>query len=410
MTKTITGASVMSYMTGKGKRWRVRWRERGSHLSKSFPSEAKAKQYAREVGVVLSLHSLVRDNTIEAGRLVDLLPRYLEVLKARNRPGSAYASNVKDLINRWMLHLNWETSLDIDQAALDEVVYHYGKHRSTARKSIIAIKTFLRWVKRQRTAIDPEVLDYQAPRHIPAESVAWTEDEVALLLKEVGRPNAAPNLPSGLGTGRGSPEISARMVATKEWKIRRSLIALVHLMVCYAPRPVEVTRLRVADWNSRTQTLHLPAAITKNGHPRSFVVDQEMAKWLDAAASTRDPWDLPLDAVHTRRPANEPLFRNRLGPGWRHDSLKQAIAIQIKNAGLRGSPYSLRHTACTRLCRLAKGDLAVVQSITGHRTLSELQKYLHITADRQRIIADAYLCGGHSISPDPALSGGVAQR
>ena len=117
-----------------------------------------------------------------------------------------------------------------------------------------------------------------------------------------------------------------------------------------------------------------------------------------------------MDAVHARRPANEPLFRNRLGPGWRHDSLKQAIAIQIKNAGLCGSPYSLRHTAHTQLCRLAKGDLAVVQSITGHRTLSELQKYLHITADRQRIIADAYWCGGHSISPDPALLGGVAQR
>ncbi len=48
--------------------------------------------------------------------------------------------------------------------------------------------------------------------------------------------------------------------------------------------------------------------------------------------------------------------------------IPSGIAIQIKNAGIRGSPYSLRHTACTRLCRLAKGDLAVVQSIIGHRT------------------------------------------
>ena len=161
-------------------------------------------------------------------------------------------------------------------------------------------------------------------------------------------------------------------------------------MVCYGPRPVEVTRLKVADWNSKTSTVHLPGAITKNGHHRSFVVDQQTARWLDAAAGTRPGWDLTVDAVHTRRPGGEALFRNRFSAGWRHDSLKQAIAIQIKNAGLRGSPYSLRHTACTRLCRLAKGDLGVVQSITGHRTLSELQKYLHITADRQRLIADAY--------------------
>ena len=264
---------------------------------------------------------------------------------------------------------------------------------TAARKTVIAIKTFLRWVRRQRIAIDSEVLDYKAPKHTPAESVVWTEDEVALLFKECSRPNHAEVLASGIGTGRGSPETMARAVASREWKIRQTLLPLLHLMVCYRPRPVEISRLRVVDWNNRTSTLHLPGSITKNGYPRSFVLDAGMARWLDAAASTRDAWDPALDAVHTRWAGGESLFRNRFGEGWRHDSVKQAIAIQIKNAGIRGSPYSLRHTACTRLCRLAKGDLAVVQSISGHRTLSELQKYLHITADRQRLIADAYACG-----------------
>jgi integrase len=236
--------------------------------------------------------------------------------------------------------------------------------------------------------------------------VAWTEEEVALLMKEVSRSNHAEIIPSGIGTGRGSKEIVARMVATREWKIRRCLLPLINLMVRYAPRPVEVTRLTVAHWHSRTASLHMPGTITKNGHPRTFVMDADTARWLDAAASTRDPWDLAPDAVHTRRPGTEPLFRNRFSMGWRHDSLKQAIAIQIQKAGIRGSPYSLRHTACTRLCRMANGDLAVVQSITGHRTLSELQKYLHITADRQRLIADAYTSG---VVAEPPTSGGPPQ-
>ena len=282
------------------------------------------------------------------------------------------------------------------------MVYAYGQHRSTARRTVIAIKTFLRWVRRQRVAIDPDVLDYKAPKHTAAESVAWTEEEVGLLLKELSRSNQAEIIPSGIGTGRGSKEIVDRKLATRGWMIRRGLLPMITLMVRYGPRPVEATRLTVAHWHSRTASLHLPGTITKNGHPRTFVVDADTARWLDAAASTRDPWDLALDAVHTRRPGTEPLFRNRFGKGWRHDSLKQAIAIQIKKAGIRGSPYSLRHTACTRLCRMAKGDLAVVQSITGHRTLSELQKYLHITADRQRLIADAYTAGLQAETPTPS--------
>lgn len=391
MAKRIQGAHLDHYDTATGPRWRVRWRERGRYFSKTFTTEQAAKVYARQVGVALQVHSLVRDHTIEPAPLAETLTKYLVILAARSRTGSLYADNVKALITRCQQQGGWQFTTDIDAAALDAVVYAYGQHRSTARKTVIAIKTFLRWVRQQRIAIDAEVLDYKAPKHTPGESVAWTEEEVGVLMKELNRPNHAEVIPSGIGTGRGSKEIVDRMLATRVWKIRQGLLPLVMLMARYGPRPVEVTRLTVAHWHSRTQSLHMPGTITKNGHPRTFVVDADTARWLDAAASTRDPWDMTLDAVHTRRPGTEPLFRNRFGKGWRHDSLKQAIAIQIKNAGIRGSPYSLRHTACTRLCRLAQGDLAVVQSITGHRTLSELQKYLHITADRQRVIADAYM-------------------
>lgn len=389
--KTYQGAYVVPYTTAQGLRWRVRWREQGRCLSKTFATEPDAKHFAKQVGVALQVHSLVRDHTVEPGDLTETLARYIELLRGRGRSGSCHATNVLTAITRWQKQFSWEVTTDIDETALDGVVYALGPHRSTARKTVIAIKSFLRWVRRQHLAIDPDVLDFLTPKHAPAESVAWTEDEVALLLQECSRSNRAEVIPSGIGMGRGSQQVIERMVATRHWKIRRCLLPMLQLMVRYGPRPVEVTRLRVSDWRSRTASLHMPGTITKNGHPRTFIVDGETARWLDAAASSRDPWDLALDAVHTRRPGTDPLFRHRNGRGWRVDNLRQGLESQIQKAGIRGTPYTLRHTACTRLCRLAKGDLAVVQSITGHRTLSQLQTYLHITADRQRVIADAYV-------------------
>lgn len=51
---------------------------------------------------------------------------------------------------------------------------------------------------------------------------------------------------------------------------------------------------------------------------------------------------------------------------------------------------------------LAKGDLPLVQSITGHRTLSELQRYLHATNERRHTIADAYDGGAVGLVENPS--------
>jgi hypothetical protein len=68
------------------------------------------------------------------------------------------------------------------------------------------------------------------------------------------------------------------------------------------------------------------------------------------------------------------------------------INALIKRARLPFTADSCRHTATTRLIHPAKGDLRVVQSTTCHRTLLELQRYLHATKDRRTVVADAYDC------------------
>lgn len=78
------------------------------------------------------------------------------------------------------------------------------------------------------------------------------------------------------------------------------------------------------------------------------------------------------------------------------------MTVLIQRAKLPGMAYCCRHTACTRLVYLAKGELPLVQSITGHRTLSELQRYLHATGERRHLIADAYETTADTLQQDRA--------
>jgi hypothetical protein len=132
MAKRIQGAHIDHYCTSTGRHWRVRWRERGRQFSKAFATEADAKHYARQVGVALQVHSLVRDNTIEPGKLTETLARYFEILANRSRTGSLYAGNVQTVITRWQKHFGWEVTTDIDESALDAVVYAYGQWTTPA--------------------------------------------------------------------------------------------------------------------------------------------------------------------------------------------------------------------------------------------------------------------------------------
>jgi integrase len=244
------------------------------------------------------------------------------------------------------------------------------------KKAISTFKTFLRWVRRSRLAIDEWVFEYKTPKHIPEERIAWNDEQVRRLLAECDKPNVALSLPSAVGTGRGSEAIMSRVVATRDFYTRLAIRPALRLMLRYAPRPIEVSRMVVGNWNSSTRTLYLPGKITKNGHPRDFVVDEEIAQILDEVAGDRPP--------------KEPLFLSYKKRPYRSHHLTDLINVLIQRARLPGTAYSCRHTATTALIHLAKGDLPLVQSITGHRTLSELQRYLHATNDRRQVVAEAY--------------------
>lgn len=365
--------------------WQVRWRERGVLHSKNFGSLVSAEEFARKVGIVKDIQSVMASSLAEPGRLKDLIPRHVEMLRAKNKPGSSHADQVQYTLTRDIERMGVCWTTDIDTNAIDRLVRIYAEHRSTLKKAITTFKTFIRWARRSRYAIDDWVLEYKGPKHIPEERIAWNEDQVRRLLAECDKPNTVLSLPSGDGTGRGSRAIMDRMVATRDLLVRKALRPALWLMLRYAPRPIEVARLTVGNWDSEARTLYFPGKITKNGHPRDYVVDEETARMLDAAAGNR--------------PLKESLFLTYKGRAYTSHHLTDLVNRLIERARLPGTAYCSRHTASTRLVQLAKGDLPLVQSISGHRGLSELQRYLHATNDRRKAIAEAYNEKAEAASP-----------
>jgi len=377
----LAGAHVLRRPRQEGgSTWQVRWREQGRQMAKSFPSRHAADQFVREVGVVKSARSVMAASLLQPGRLSELLPNYVEIVRAKSKPGSMHAEQVRTMLTLSFRRMNVTWTNEVDSSAFDRLVRTHGDHRSTLKKAISLTKTFLRWARRSRLLIDEWAFDYQAPRHIPDERISWNEDQLRRLFTEVDKPNAADALPRGEGNGRGSPQIIARMRASKDHHVRAALRPILFFLIRWAPRPIEASRLSVADWDPSTRTISFPGKITKNGRPRSFVVDRSAAAVLTTAAGERS--------------GREPLFLTYKGNAWKSHHLTDVINDLIDRAKLPGTAYSARHTACTRLVRLARGDLALVQSISGHRTLSELQRYLHATQDGRDAIANAFDAGG----------------
>lgn len=78
-----------------------------------------------------------------------------------------------------------------------------------------------------------------------------------------------------------------------------------------------------------------------------------------------------------------------LGPGepdapiltLSYEALKAAWRRVCERAGLENlNLHDLRHTAATRMA-LATGNVFLVQALTGHKTLSQLQRYINVTAE-----------------------------
>lgn len=72
---------------------------------------------------------------------------------------------------------------------------------------------------------------------------------------------------------------------------------------------------------------------------------------------------------------HEPIF------GLSYEAYKKIFERACQRAGIQGvNVHDLRHTAATRAARRLGGDIFLLQAVTGHKTLSQLQRYVHVDA------------------------------
>ena len=134
-----------------------------------------------------------------------------------------------------------------------------------------------------------------------------------------------------------------------------------------AMRHSEILRIRWEQINFATMKIHLPTA--KAGQ-REQPMTKALAEMLATERNQRDDqkgWIFPATRSHSKTPHRQ--------------SMEDQFARAVVRAGLdptKVTPHTMRHTAITRLVQSGV-DLPTIQRISGHKTLTALMRYVHLT-------------------------------
>ena len=374
------GASIQVRSANGHHAYIVRFREQVGgetvQRSRSFAKRSEAEVFQRQVAADLALFAAGKhlySDERQAGRIDLAISEYRDHLDDRKRkPDSPHPVFCWKILRKYATQYSLKTTEDVTPQMLKAISdHHRALGQSCSRAAMIRlVKSFCVWAQ-ERYRIDPEVLKFKIPEHKAAETPHWNDQMTAQIIAELMRP-----LPESatLPATRGSPEWRDKIRERHAFQRRQCAIPLIRTQLLWAVRPKECSLLLVKDWNATERKLTIPAPVAKNGHARSFIIDQETARCID----------IHIDG----RKATDRLFVTSNGYRWGIHNQGKFMRALLKRLGLPGYLYSSRHTAATRICRDARGNLPVIMRITGHRTLSQLQKYLHSDEDAQRGIAD----------------------
>lgn len=105
------------------------------------------------------------------------------------------------------------------------------------------------------------------------------------------------------------------------------------------------------------------------------------------------------------RPSEGWVFPSTSKDGhYNGDAAKDQHKKALTDSGVtRFVPYTLRHTALTRLGEAAGGDIFVLARIAGHSTISVTQRYIHPQAEAINRVFAIRAEGGHKSGHNPKL-------
>jgi integrase/recombinase XerC len=291
-----------------------------------------------------------------AGYLHDFLD-YLRL----NRNASEHTARAYDIdITQFLRHVGSIGKLTtgelkpemLDRTAIRSFLvdlHRQGQSRATAARKLAAVRTFLRYLRREAVLeADPGALvatpkrEVRMPAHL-------SEAEVAQLL----------DVPDG------------------EEPLGRRDRAILELFYASGLRLSELSGLDLEDVNLSMRIVRVTG---KGGKPRLVPFNAA------AARSIRDYLKDREELVRGRRPVpvrreQQPLFVNYRGTRLTTRSIDRLVRRHLTAVSTRTgvSAHALRHSFATHL--LQRGaDLRVIQELLGHARLSTTQRYTHVNA------------------------------
>jgi tyrosine recombinase XerC len=298
------------------------------------------------------------------GRMTDYLKAFLKYL-ALNRSVSrhtvrAYESDLSQFFDHAAAGARVKRR-DLAPSALDRfairsflsTVNAKGQSRATAARKLTAIRTFLKYLRREEAiSTDPGSL-VRTPKREVRMPAHLSEEEMVRLLD-------APDASEPLG--------------------RRDK-AIVELFYASGLRLSELAGLEIDDVNLGRK---MARVLGKGGKERLVPFNNTTASALRAYLKDRD------QLLGQRSAKEDALFVNYRGGRLTVRSIDRLVR-RYAAAGARPgvSPHALRHSFATHL--LERGaDLRAIQTMLGHADLSTTQIYTHVLEARLRLVYDRF--------------------
>jgi integrase/recombinase XerC len=237
-------------------------------------------------------------------------------------------------------------------------LYKQGLTRATAARKLAAVRTFLRYLRRE------DLLD---------------DDPSAL----VATPKREVRIPAHLSEDEALHLMEA---SSGDGPLPRRDQAILELFYASGLRRSELAGLDLDDVNLSARMVRV---LGKGGKPRLVPCNKSAATAIKAWLKDRDRIveQLKSPAVRPRRRSadardrREPLFVNYRGTRLTVRSIDRLVKHYVLTSGTREgiSPHALRHSFATHL--LGRGaDLRAIQELLGHSRLSTTQRYTHVNA------------------------------
>ena len=306
--------------------------------------------------------------TVDGGRspVIDHLKSFLQFLRL-NRNLSPHTVRAYDSdLTQFLEAVASQTGVrrrNLEPAALDRAtirgflagVHAQGQSRATAARKLAAVRTFLRYLRREGfIEADPATLIATPKREVRMPAHLSEQEMTALL--------AAPADDDPLG---------------------RRDHAILELFYASGLRLSELAGLDIDDVNLSAKMVRV---LGKGGKQRLVPFNTSAASAIraylrDREMLTRGNVLVGIGRRGSGAERDEPLFVNYRGGRLTVRSIDRLVRRYVEACSTRLgiSPHALRHSFATHL--LQRGaDLRAIQELLGHARLSTTQRYTHVNA------------------------------